>query len=438
MPTCSTCSKRAILKRPKNGAFVCKECFFQQFEEEIHETIVHNHLFKKGDRVAIGASGGKDSTVLMHILWALNTRYKYGIQLLLLSIDEGIKGYRDDSLECVKRNQKRYNLPLFIVSYKDLFGWTMDEIVKEVGQTNNCTYCGVFRRQALDRGAQQIKADMIATGHNADDIAETVLLNFLRGDIARLRRCVSIVTGDGGSSGDSLMPRCKPFKYVYEKEIVMYAYHQKLDYFTTECIYAPFAYRGFARDFLKDLESVGSRSIIDIIRSGEHFVPRSSSSATTNKIAIGKCSVCGYMSSNKICKACVLLQGLNRSKPKVSISSLSLFSSVDSSSTSSSASLTPSLLVSSSLLTNLPPSVYYLSSSSAVSSISSHSSSTTSTVSSSTSTCTCTVASSFSSTSSSSTSSSSSASPLTTSFLSLFSSMHVDQKVCICKPAPRS
>ncbi len=73
--------------------------------------------------------------------------------------------------------------------------------------------------QALDRGAAFSRADVMVTGHNADDVAETVLLNILRGDVPRLSRCASIMTGRGGP-----LPRAKPFKYTYEKEIVMYAY----------------------------------------------------------------------------------------------------------------------------------------------------------------------------------------------------------------------
>lgn len=52
-------------------------------------------MFKKGERVAVGASGGKDSTVLIHILHTLNKRFNYGIDLQLVSIDEGIKGWHN-------------------------------------------------------------------------------------------------------------------------------------------------------------------------------------------------------------------------------------------------------------------------------------------------------------------------------------------------------
>ena len=77
----------------------------------------------------------------------LNARHDYGLDLRLLSIDEGISGYRDDSLETVKRNQLQYKLPLTILSYRDLYGWSMDEIVGMIGRRGNCTFCGVFRRQ---------------------------------------------------------------------------------------------------------------------------------------------------------------------------------------------------------------------------------------------------------------------------------------------------
>ena len=83
-------------------------------------------LFKKGERVAVGASGGKDSTVLAYILNLLNKKYNYGLDLVLLSVDEGITGYRDDSLATVQNNKVSYGLPLLIVSYTDLYGWTMD------------------------------------------------------------------------------------------------------------------------------------------------------------------------------------------------------------------------------------------------------------------------------------------------------------------------
>ena len=49
----------------------------------------------------------------------------------------------------------------------------------------------------------------------------------------------------------------------------MYAYHKKLDYFSTECIYSPFAYRGHVRELIKQLELVRPQSIIDTIHSAD-------------------------------------------------------------------------------------------------------------------------------------------------------------------------
>jgi len=312
---CAYCKEnRAMLKRPKTKENVCKECFYFAFEEEIHATIMHEKLFRRGDRVAIGASGGKDSTVLIHVLKTLNERHDYGLDLFLLSVDEGIKGYRDDSLETVSRNEQQYGIPLKVVSYKDLYGYSMDDIVAQIGLRNNCTFCGVFRRQALDRGAVLLNANKIVTGHNADDIAETVFLNVLRGDFPRLTRCTNSITGE-----ESALPRCKPFKYTYEKEIVMYAFHKKLDYFATECTYSPQAYRAFTREFIKDVEIIEPKGILNTIVSGDEMKLGADESDKPLQVQ-GKCIRCGYMTSQEVCKACVLLEGLRKGNARFGIS----------------------------------------------------------------------------------------------------------------------
>jgi cytoplasmic tRNA 2-thiolation protein 1 len=419
-----------MIVRPKNHQKLCKACFIAVFEAEIHHTIVSNRLFTRGEKVAIGASGGKDSTVLASVLKTLNSRHDYGLDLVLLAIDEGIKGYRDDALKTVMRNAEQYDLPLRIVGYEELYGWTMDRVVEQVGRRGNCTYCGVFRRQALDRGAAMLGVQHVVTGHNADDMAETVMMNctethfcffsrvqadanyiVLRGDLPRLSRATSIVTSMmpaaipqiSNTTKDELssIKRSKPLKYAYEKEIVLYAHHKKLDYFSTECIYSPEAFRGTARALIKDLERIRPSAILDIVRSGEDMAKlcpgnedksckgtcsngttqpvelqedteaaagcgssksqgddmrridqilarkehhleldvssNNSTSADTSakqlrqkktrkgkkeptKQTLGQCVQCGYMSSQSICKACMLLEGLNRNRPKTDIS----------------------------------------------------------------------------------------------------------------------
>lgn len=115
--------------------------------------------------------------------------------------------------------------------------------------------------------------------------------------------------------GEDSIPRVKPLKYAYEKEIVMYAYFKKLVYFSTECTFAPNAYRGHARAYLKDLERIRPSIIMDIIHSGEQIRLKDS----TKKPTAGICNRCGFVSSQQPCKACVLLEGLNRGLPKLGI-----------------------------------------------------------------------------------------------------------------------
>jgi cytoplasmic tRNA 2-thiolation protein 1 len=225
----------------------------------------------------------------------------------------------------------------------------------------------------------------------------------LRGDLPRLSRTTHIVT----SSTSSPIKRSKPLKYAYEKEIVLYAHHKKLDYFSTECIYSPEAFRGSARALIKNLERVRPSAILDVVRSGEDMAKLVPEEISTQRCAggseaaqvegegegegpggcgsgngrssggemvdmerrlidneaarereveitstsaasggtpakgnspvrrqqqqgvraprklprqhMGQCIRCGYLSSQEVCKACVLLEGLNKNRPRTAI-----------------------------------------------------------------------------------------------------------------------
>lgn len=92
-------------------------------------------------------------------------------------------------------------------------------------------------------------------------MAETVLMNMMRGDAFRLVICTEATSGEKGE-----LLRCKPFKYAYEKEIVLYAYYQKLEYFSTECTYSKDAFRGHMKELMKDMMSLKPGVIVDIIK----------------------------------------------------------------------------------------------------------------------------------------------------------------------------
>ncbi|XP_064296263.1 cytoplasmic tRNA 2-thiolation protein 1 [Phalacrocorax carbo] len=331
-PRCRRCPLPASLRRPRTGEALCRRCFLAAFEDEAHLALTGRKRRppsrgdadegqtsppaapKPGDTLAVAASGGKDSAVLAHLLARLEARHGDGYGLVLLSVDEGIAGYREAALGAVRR--ARGALPLLVLSHRELFGWSVDDVAERLGAAggSRCTFCGVLRRQALERGARLLGVDWIATGHNADDIAETVLMNFLRGDVARLRRAATGGTG-GAPGGTGAVPRCKPLRHAYEKEIVLYARFRGLDYVTAECVHAPRAFRGHARALLKDLEATRATTVAALGHSGRRLAV----GAEVATKALGACGRCGFAASQALCKACVLLASLERGLPRLGL-----------------------------------------------------------------------------------------------------------------------
>ena len=190
---CSACKTReAFFYRQYSGERLCKRCFTESIEAKVRQTITRYHMLSFDDHLAVAVSGGKDSLSILHILAKLK-RSRPKTTLTAVTVDEGIKGYRDEALEIAAKNCKQLEIPHHVVSFKELYGFTLDEMIckaREKGHTilTACAYCGVLRRKAINTGARQVKANKIATGHTLDDEVQTVLMNIFRGDIARLAK----------------------------------------------------------------------------------------------------------------------------------------------------------------------------------------------------------------------------------------------------------
>ncbi|MGA3296003.1 MAG: tRNA 2-thiocytidine biosynthesis TtcA family protein [Candidatus Bathyarchaeia archaeon] len=165
---CSFCHDSAVYSREYEGVSFCGKCFRHAIEEKVRRTVVKHAMLSYDDHIAIAVSGGKDSLTLLNIFVKLERRFPRS-KLTAICVDEGIEGYRDEALDLASKECKRLEIKQIVVSYRDLFGTTTDEIVKrDLGKTP-CSYCGVLRRKAINQAAAMIGATKIATGHNLDD-----------------------------------------------------------------------------------------------------------------------------------------------------------------------------------------------------------------------------------------------------------------------------
>jgi len=118
------------------------------------------------------------------------------IELVALSIHEGIEGYRDESLDACVELTEDLGIRHEVVHYEDEFDVRMDDVVEDDPESMAaCAYCGVFRRDVLSRYAEELGADKLLTGHNLDDEAETALMNFLEGDVRQMAKALRGVAG---------------------------------------------------------------------------------------------------------------------------------------------------------------------------------------------------------------------------------------------------
>jgi len=140
-------------------------------------------MISEGDRIAVGLSGGKDSTALLCILHELQRFYPKRFELCAVTVDTGFEGMDFSPLRdlCAGMGVE------YIVAPSDIA-----KIVFETRKESNpCSLCARMRRGLLHDTVKAAGANKLALGHHYDDVVTTFIMNlFNEGRIG----CFSPVT----------------------------------------------------------------------------------------------------------------------------------------------------------------------------------------------------------------------------------------------------
>jgi len=224
-----------------------------------------------------------------------------------ISIDEGIPGYRNESLKIAKRLCDELGIEHHVFSFKKERGKPLSEKVKKIRKSDSwegtaCTYCGLARRWLLNKKARELGAKKIVFGMNLDDEIQGIMMDYIRGDLVRLSRM-------GGSEpivrSELFVPRIKPFREIPEKEIGLYSILMGLEIHENECPYLE-GPRFRTRDFLNDIENQSPGTKFSVLKTFERLLPSVREIVKREKVKIVKCEECGEPSSQRVCKTCEL------------------------------------------------------------------------------------------------------------------------------------
>lgn len=308
---CTQCGyEHVVINRKYNGQRLCSSCFKDSIEKKVLKTIKKNKLVTKEDKVLVGLSGGKDSVALLNILNIL--KEKGIIELEAITIDEGIGGYREEGVRIAKDVAQKLGVKHHIVSFEDKYNFTIDKIMEAQKDKDDsqhaCTFCGVFRRQIFNQVARQINATKLATGHNLDDETQSIVMNYLEGNIHNMVR----IGYKTESQDKRFTQKIKPLREIPEKEIGLYVLESGYEVHFDGCPYAHESFRMEIGDFIRELSLKHPTIMYSTLNNFEKIKPAIKKEYVKKHTSPnGTCEICGEPASQKICKSCKFLEKIN-------------------------------------------------------------------------------------------------------------------------------
>ncbi len=220
---CNRCRGPAVVEVRRHNAAYCKDCFIHVFREQVKRAIKKHDMFSADDRILVAVSGGKDSLALWDALLDL------GYDAAGLYLGLGIGGYSDRSGDVTKAFATDRGLELIVVDLERDYGYDIPTAGRK-GSRSTCAVCGLSKRYVFNRAALEGGYDVIATGHNLDDEAATLLGNTLRWQTEYIARQSPALPGK-----DGMVKKVKPLFRLSELETAAYAFLRGIDYVVEEC-----------------------------------------------------------------------------------------------------------------------------------------------------------------------------------------------------------
>ncbi len=286
--TCKFCITKPVVNLSNNNIKLCKVCFIRYYEKKVLKTIRNYDLLDDCKRIGVAVSGGKNSLIILNILNNLiKQRISKNIGLIAVHIDEKIKGFSEKNNKILKDFCSKNNIQLKIYPIKN-----------SIKTESPYAFYGSLIRSLLNKKSRELKIERLATGHNLDSEAQSIMMNQLKNNIERSSRLGIIID----SKDNRFIPRVKPLYFVMDSESVLYAKLNNIK--NVKNVYKD-SFRDKVANMLNEMELKYPGTKYNIINSFLEILP---SLKKKYKTKIKECKICSEPCSQEVCNTCRLIK----------------------------------------------------------------------------------------------------------------------------------